>query len=96
MKGCGPLASLVARGLLLVADIVVVCRPGRRALVRGRVPRGKIGSIEAFFAHDLRPRVPVTVRGSWDRGGILRLRIAGRLDPSSRQRVRNFLLDLLA
>jgi hypothetical protein len=91
----GPLAELVARLCLLAADFVIVARPGRPTLVRGRLPVARVGEIESFFGRDLRPEAPVTVRGSRTRDGTLRLTIAGRLDPGRRQRVRNFLLDLL-
>jgi hypothetical protein len=94
-RPAGPLARLLARCALWRADFVVIAQPGRRTLVRGRIPRSRVGAIEAFFDQDLRPASPVRVRGSWVDKRTLRLRIGGQLDPGQGQRVRNFLHDLL-
>lgn len=77
------------------AEFVVRFRPGRPARVRGRVPLSKHAVIRQFFETDLGAAGPVRVRGRRDPRGRLALEVAGRLDPARRQRLRNFLLDLL-
>src|SRR5262249_34106884 len=93
--GALALAVVARAGVGLGADF-----EGRRdrrgaGTVRGRVPRAKVGALPEFFARDLGGPGAVSVRGRFGPGGALRLRFAGRLDPARRQRVRNFLIDLL-
>jgi hypothetical protein len=92
------IAALVraGMGLGLGSDLLIRWRPGRGVVVRGRIPEAKAAQIRSFFAHDLRAPGSVTVRGSFGPGRSLRLRFSGGLSPGDRQRVRNFLVDLLA
>ena len=76
------------------ADFTIRYRPGRPLDVRGKIPRSKVPGIAGFFARDLNPDGPVTVRGTWS-GRALRLQIRGGLKEADAQRVRNFLLGHL-
>ena len=89
------IASLIRAGVSLSSDFVIRHRPGAGTKVRGRVPAAKVGAIAEFFARDLKANGPVTVRGSLRPGQPLQLRISGALDAFRRQRIRNFLLELL-
>lgn len=85
-------ADLVGR--LSPADFTIRYRPGRPVAVRGKVSKAKAGAIAEFFVHDLAPGRPATVRGSRGRG-MMTLRFSRSMTPAQRQRVRNFLVDLL-
>src|SRR5947208_3336131 len=73
------------------ADFEIRHRPGRPLAVRGRVPRAKVGAIRQFFARDLGLDRPVSGRGSYGPGRVLRLRVSGDLSAGQRQQTRNFL-----
>ena len=89
------LIGLTRAGLGIGTDFAIRYRPGRGTTVRGRLPRGKVGGIAAFFAHDLRPDGSVSVYGTWGPRRSLRLRFAGPLSPGQQQRARNFLMEHL-
>jgi hypothetical protein len=36
-----------------------------------------------------------TIRGTWTRGGILRVQVSGTLEPGGSQRIRNYLIAAL-
>lgn len=78
------------------AEFVIRHRPGSGTTVRGRVPRSKHAQIAAFFDRELAPGRQVSVAGHRVRGRALRLEISGGLNPFQRQRIRNYLVDLLA
>jgi hypothetical protein len=87
--------AVVGAVLALRADFVIRHRPGKALRLRGRIPPGKAGAIREFFERDLRAGVPVTVRGLFGPRRRLKLRILGPLPAGLKQRVRNFLIDLL-
>jgi hypothetical protein len=93
----GLLSALMAHGAWLFgpADFAIRRRSDGRVEVRGRIPGSKAGAIRAFFADDLGPAGPLTVRGSYGRGRAPRLHFAGSLTAGQRQRARNFLLEHL-
>lgn len=67
-------------------------RPGRGTTIVGNVPRSKHPSLRAFFEdvqHD------VVVRGQLRSGKSPSLSISGLNSPFSRQRVRNYVFNLL-
>jgi hypothetical protein len=76
-------------------DFLIVYRPNEPILVRGRIAKSKIPGIANFFAHDLSPSYPITVRGVNNRGAIS-LRFHGRTLSGDQQRTRNFLLEHLS
>jgi hypothetical protein len=86
---------LATFGLGLGSDFVIRYRGGGRADVKGRIPRSKVSEILEFCTRDLDPETPFSVRGTWGPNRRLQLRWSGRLDPSQRQRVRNFLVQCL-
>lgn len=94
-----PLAALVWQlvnaGLDLGADFVIRRRGRDRVVIRGRIARGKVLAIREFCARDLADMGPFAVRGRWGPGRLLQLRWSGRLDSGQRQRVRNFLVEVL-
>jgi hypothetical protein len=76
-------------------DFLIIYRPNQPIFVRGRIPKAKIPGIAGFFAHDLNPNYPVTIRGVNKRGAIS-LRFNGWVVPADQQRTRNFLLEHLS
>ena len=81
-------------GLGIGTDFQIV-RDRDRVTIRGRIARSKVGQLGEFLRRDLPPDLSFAVAGSYARGGMLRLRWAGRLDRPSRQRVRNVLFEVL-
>jgi hypothetical protein len=82
------------------SDFVIRHRTGQRPRFYGSLPASKRGAIEGFFMRDLGAGRPVTVWGNWGggtlrKGRALRLRFTGPLESGERQRVRNFLIQLL-
>lgn len=77
------------------SDFEIIHRPGKGTVVKGRIPASKLGEVREFFERDLKPKHTIRVRGSLDRRGFIRLAFSGRIGPFQRQRVRNFLNDLL-
>ncbi|QDV27042.1 hypothetical protein Q31a_54230 [Aureliella helgolandensis] len=72
---------------------IVVC-PNTQLKITG-APQAKIWQIEEFFENT--PSLPccVTVYVSRDSAGRIRTRFAGNLERCQRQRIRNFMLDIL-
>jgi hypothetical protein len=81
-------------GLGLGSDFQVV-RAGERITIRGNIARSKHGRLREFVGRDLGDAGAFALAGTSERGRPLRLRWAGRLDPFTRQRIRNFLVELL-
>lgn len=81
-------------GLGLGTDFQVV-RDGPAVTVRGRVPARKVPQIQEFVRRDLADAGPFAVAGTFGRRGAIRFRWAGGLDPGTRQRIRNVMMELL-
>lgn len=88
------LALVRARGKSR-ADFEIRHGPGGRVEVRGMVPQSKIPGIRAFFLEDLGRMDSGRVRGTFSPERLLRLEFQGGLNPTQRQRVRNFLMEHL-
>jgi hypothetical protein len=86
---------LLVVGLGLGSDFVV--RRGRngQVVVRGRIPKSKVLEIKEFCSRDLAGIGAFAVRGTWGPGRTLALRWSGLPAVGPRQRVRNFLVELL-
>lgn len=81
-------------GFGLGSDFQVV-RDGLRVTVRGRVAASKARAIRQFVRDDLNEATRFAIAGTFGPGRSIRLRWAGTIDPPTRQRVRNVLVELL-
>lgn len=92
----GALAWHLARaGLGSGSGFTIRARGGGRVEVRGRIPRSKVWKIQEFCQRNLGDVGIFTVRATWGERRVLQLRWTGHLTPGERQRVRNFLVELL-
>ena len=76
-------------------DFLIIYRPNQPIFIRGRIAQGKIPGITSFFARDLNPNYPVTIRGVNARGSTS-VKFLGWVTPADQQRTRNFLLAHLS
>ena len=93
LAGLAALAVLAGRGG--PSDFEIRSGRGGRVVVRGRIPRAKVGAIREFFGSDLGLSGPAAVRGSFGPNRAIRLEFSGPLTAGQRQRARNFLVDHL-
>ncbi len=75
-------------------DFVIV-RDGSKITVRGRISAKKAADLRAFVRDDFPAEARFAVAGSLAPDRRFRLRWAGRLDPKTRQRLRNMLVEVL-
>ncbi len=68
--------------------------PHQPPKIRG-VASSRTQQITRFLEHDLRLEDPITILATKERSGRLRTRIQGKLDAGTRQRIRNFLIEML-
>jgi hypothetical protein len=88
------IGATVILGILRAArprwSVTIVVRPGVVTSFRG-VPTSQKCKITEFFENDLALDRRVTIRAMRGRSGRLHVAFSGRLDPGTRQRIRNFL-----
>jgi hypothetical protein len=88
------LGAIVILGILQAArpkwSLLIVACPEGVVSHRG-LPKSQEGRILSFIENDLTLDGRVTIRAARGRDGRLRMAFSGRLDPGTRQRVRNFL-----
>ncbi len=66
--------------------------PGK---VTGSITAAQIRAIQQFLNDDVQPAGPITIRGTRQARGLWRFEIQGPLDTGAKQRIRNYLIDLL-
>jgi hypothetical protein len=77
------------------ADFTIHRRATGQVVVTGKIPAGKMAAIREFCRRDLADLGGFTVRGSFGPKRTLRLSCSPGIGPGQRQRLRNFLVDLL-
>ena len=75
-------------------DIRIGVRPEEEPEIRG-VANAKQGKIRDFFVNEVKSDCPIRILAGRERTGQLRTRIRGKIDWGTRQRIRNFLIDVL-
>lgn len=68
--------------------------PNQKTQVKG-FPGAKIATVQEFFRNDIRFDGPVTVFAAKDESGRVQTKFRGNLNTGQKQRIRNFLIDVL-
>lgn len=97
-----PIAALLAGFVIFVVykaikpnwPVRIDVSPGCVPQIKG-VAQNRHGQIEDFCCNNLRLQSPITIWADKERSGRLHIKIAGELDRGTKQRIRNFLCDLL-
>jgi hypothetical protein len=84
----GVFAVIAAVLLWPRSDFVIRVRDGQ-VKCKGKLPLAQHVAITQFILQDLKPRGPITIRGTWE-GRRLRLCFRGPMSEGDRQCVRNF------
>lgn len=75
-------------------QVTILFNPNDDLAVSG-IPRAKQWRVKEFFQQDIRLTEPVKVQATKTQEGRLHLRVHGDISPGLKQRLRNFLYDLL-
>lgn len=73
----------------------VIAVDGQQVDCRGAIPGAKVATIRHFFTSDIEVDQPVKICGQQSSDGRFRLHFRGEIDQGLRQRIRNFLVDVL-
>ncbi len=87
---------LLRKGLPSGADLSIDHRPGRPPKVGGRLAPARRSLIREFLESDLRASKPFRVRAWKVPAKPPLLKISGKLSIFQRQRIRNFLIDVMS